>query len=278
VVRTSTFYQDFALRHSRRFLMAAHLIKTDQISSLAGLHRTPAQGPFSDRDLIVFEGLKPHLRRAAQIQMRMEEIEAARQTAHATLDQLSFGVITLDRDGKVLSINRSADEAVAAEDGLTLRAGRLAACDYGSADDLAEALRAATEPARRGGRLGASLLIERASGLTPYRLLVAPLADGTNARFGQPSRATALVLISDPERMTTPPEEHLRGLFGLTKAEAQVALAVLAGKRLEDVAEERSVSLGTVRCQMKSLLEKTGTGRQAELIRSLLTVPTVNQN
>jgi DNA-binding CsgD family transcriptional regulator len=72
-----------------------------------------------------------------------------------------------------------------------------------------------------------------------------------------------------------PPEQHLVSLFGLTTAEAQIVLALLAGKRLEEVAEERAVSLGTVRSQFKSVLRKTEVDRQAELIRSMLAIPVI---
>jgi DNA-binding CsgD family transcriptional regulator len=84
-------------------------------------------------------------------------------------------------------------------------------------------------------------------------------------------------MVRDPEKTVLPPEQHLVGLFGLTHAEAQIALALLAGKRLEDVAEERAVSLGTVRSQFKAILRKTEVDRQAELVRALLTIPTIRQ-
>jgi DNA-binding CsgD family transcriptional regulator len=64
-------------------------------------------------------------------------------------------------------------------------------------------------------------------------------------------------------------------LFGLTKGEAQVALGIASGKAADEIAHERAVSVGTVRTQLKALLQKTETDRQAELVRLLLTIPTV---
>lgn len=42
---------------------------------------------------------------------------------------------------------------------------------------------------------------------------------------------------------------------------------------MEEIAHERDVSLGTVRVQGKRVLQKTGTDRQAELVRVLLSIP-----
>ena len=264
-VANSPFYQDFSLKHDRRFLMSTHLIKTDQVSCFAVLHRTAEQGAFTEKDRNFLKVLHPHLRRAAQIHTRMEELEAARRSARATLDQLSFGVITANEQGRVMALNRVAEEVARSSDGLAIRSGRLIATGE-AGPRLAEAIRLATMALPTAVRQGGSVLVGRPSGRPAYRVLVAP-----NAEPG-----TALMFISDPERVSAPRQEHLRALFGMTSAEAQVAMELTAGKRLEDIAEERAVSMGTVRSQLKSLLHKTGTDRQSELVRTLLTIPTIN--
>ena len=45
----------------------------------------------------------------------------------------------------------------------------------------------------------------------------------------------------------------------------------MAGKRLEDIAEERGVRMPTLRTQMRAILDKIGTAtRQAELLMRLI--------
>jgi hypothetical protein len=46
-----------------------------------------------------------------------------------------------------------------------------------------------------------------------------------------------------------------------------------AGYSLEEIAALRKVKIGTVRDQVKSILTKTGTSKQAEMIKLLLTLP-----
>jgi DNA-binding CsgD family transcriptional regulator len=58
-------------------------------------------------------------------------------------------------------------------------------------------------------------------------------------------------------------------LFDLTPAEARVARSLAAGKTVENIASDASVSLNTVRTHVRGVLEKTGCNRQAEVVALL---------
>lgn len=60
--------------------------------------------------------------------------------------------------------------------------------------------------------------------------------------------------------------ERLSRLFGLTRAEAHITAQLASGWSLECIAQARGVSVDTVRAQMRSVFQKTGTHRQGELI------------
>ncbi len=68
----------------------------------------------------------------------------------------------------------------------------------------------------------------------------------------------------------------LAQLFRFTAAESRLAMALLAGAEAAEYATANGVSLATVRTQLRSLLAKTGTRRQAELVRLLGGVPGLN--
>jgi DNA-binding NarL/FixJ family response regulator len=61
--------------------------------------------------------------------------------------------------------------------------------------------------------------------------------------------------------------------LGLTPSEAEVAVALAAGKNTDDIAAERGAAKNTVRAQVQSILSKTGSRRQAELVRLLPSLP-----
>lgn len=86
------------------------------------------------------------------------------------------------------------------------------------------------------------------------------------------SSVSAMLLIVDPENAPEPLPATLHNLFDLTAAEAKVALQVIKDEKLQDVADRLSISLSTVRTHLQHVFEKTGTHRQADLARLLLTL------
>src|SRR5262245_7762725 len=63
----------------------------------------------------------------------------------------------------------------------------------------------------------------------------------------------------------------LRSHFGLTPAEARLALHLVAGETLRCAAVNLSITYETARSQLKSIFNKTKTHRQAELVIVILT-------
>ena len=68
----------------------------------------------------------------------------------------------------------------------------------------------------------------------------------------------------------------LAELFGLSRAESRLAMALLAGKALRDIAADSSIQITTARTQLSSILRKVGVTRQAELIRVLSSIPVIS--
>ena len=82
-------------------------------------------------------------------------------------------------------------------------------------------------------------------------VVVAPLG-GANAGSG-----LALVKIEDLVHHAAPPAALLCDLFGFSAAEAEVALGLVGGASAEDVAHTRTVSVETVRGQIRAILRKS---------------------
>jgi DNA-binding CsgD family transcriptional regulator len=59
-------------------------------------------------------------------------------------------------------------------------------------------------------------------------------------------------------------------IFGLTKAEARLTLAITNGMTATEYSSEHGISINTAYSQIKAILAKTGTQRQAELIKLVL--------
>jgi DNA-binding CsgD family transcriptional regulator len=78
------------------------------------------------------------------------------------------------------------------------------------------------------------------------------------------------VFVIDPARATDPSVAQLRQQFGLTAAEAGLACEVVKGFGLVECAGRIGISQATARTHLHRVFEKTGTKRQAELVRKVL--------
>jgi DNA-binding CsgD family transcriptional regulator len=63
----------------------------------------------------------------------------------------------------------------------------------------------------------------------------------------------------------------LRCHFGLTPAEARLALHLVAGETLRSAEAKLSITYETARTHLKNIFNKTGTCRQAELVIAIVT-------
>jgi DNA-binding CsgD family transcriptional regulator len=249
-----------------------HLMASAETRPLAGMtiYRREGCRPFGPADFELLDLLVPHLGRAYRIHRRFGDARHEQRALREVLDRLPSGVILLDKDSRAVLSNRSADQILALEDGIRLDHGRPrlddAAQDRAFQQLLAEA---AQLRALRGRSYGKTLSVLRPSGRRSYPLMVGPLLappPGTDLR-----EAVAIVFIADPEGSQISTTEVLEGLYDLTPAEADLLRLLAEGRSLEEVAEQRGVTMNTARSQLKQVFAKTDTRRQGELVRLVLT-------
>jgi DNA-binding CsgD family transcriptional regulator len=91
------------------------------------------------------------------------------------------------------------------------------------------------------------------------------------------SGARTIVVLTDTGSDLSPNREMLSQMFMLTPAEIRIAVLIAKGLAPEAVAEKLKVSDETVRNQLKAVLRKTDTHRQAELVALLARLPSSQQ-
>jgi DNA-binding CsgD family transcriptional regulator len=180
------------------------------------------------------------------------------------LDQLSAGVIIADNDRRVVEMNRAAESIVGLEDGLNIRKDRLCAQRAFETDRIGKLIADATTRGQPGAAAG-RMLVRRSDSLPPYVLTVAPLRTDAGD-----DRQFALIVVVDPARHS-PSEQDLAEFFGLSPAESRLAASLLTGKTLSQIAANTGVRMPTLRTQLGSIMRKSGTQRQSDLIRVLST-------
>ncbi len=79
-----------------------------------------------------------------------------------------------------------------------------------------------------------------------------------------------LVVVVMPGQAPSMPVPILMKAFGLTAAEARVLAALASGRSIADIAGAFGISARTVKAHLQKLFDKTGTRRQADLLRSVM--------
>jgi DNA-binding CsgD family transcriptional regulator len=101
----------------------------------------------------------------------------------------------------------------------------------------------------------------------PLCVTVAPLR---NLEFDLGDRPSVLVFVADPDQQIKPATSLLRECYGLTTAEARLAMPLIEGHSLKEAADICGVTHNTAKSQLKSIFVKTNVRRQSELVKVLL--------
>src|SRR5262245_22195948 len=259
------------------FLQA--LITHESVRSPAGpevtfiaIARSRAAGEFTRAEIARLSTLASHLRRALEIQATVTALKAQWQAAMDSFDKLGVGVVILDGDQRPLGMNQYARELVAARGSKPLEA--LAPImfngEQGAATMRACGLLGAADEALDGNGFERGALVEarESNGARP---IIATARRFDNApRDGGLGAPASVIFLSDPERKATFDAETMRRLYGLTRAEANIAVLLAEGRHLDQAADLLDISINTARTHLKRVLEKTNTTRQADLVRLLL--------
>jgi DNA-binding CsgD family transcriptional regulator/PAS domain-containing protein len=228
--------------------------------------RPPAQGRYDEGEARFLSGMLPHLRRAT----RLSRTFLRAQAMATAFEQLPYGAFILDGSGRPVLMNQTGEDLLARGTGLRLdHSGRLAAADTAATAQLRSAFagldNGAREPRVAGG---ASVRCRGSSDRPPLPLTIVPL--GPRSRDLMAGEGRVLVL-AVPPRAAECQEGQLRASYGLTAAEERLARLIVQGHRLDQAEVALGIRHSTARTHMKRIYAKTGTRRQAELVRLLMT-------
>lgn len=209
----------------------------------------------------------PHMEQALRTQEHLEQLGNGVGDITGVIDAIRHGIVIVGSGCGVVHLNSAAERILTSGDGLCIRSGRVEATRVSTNTELQVSItRACVEP-QNGSRSGDSFACSRPPGKRPYVIHVLPLTAAEN-----PSAARALLMIIDPEQESEPLKMLIRRLFGLTNAEADVALRVLCGDGLKPISADLTLSMATVKTHLHHIFSKTDTHRQAELVRLLLAI------
>ncbi|MBX9845301.1 MAG: LuxR C-terminal-related transcriptional regulator [Xanthobacteraceae bacterium] len=208
----------------------------------------------------------PHVRRAALVESAIDRKQSEIAAFAATLDGLNAGLFLVDAEGRIVHANAAGRAILSGDDVLRSAGGRLVARDAAAQQSLRELFAAAGQGRTDLGRRGIALPLAARDGERHVAHLL-PLSQNARARAGLGGKTAAAVFVRKAALAGTSPAEVVGKAFRLTPAELRVLLGIVDVGGVPEVATVLGVAESTVKTHLSRLFEKTGTARQADLVK-----------
>lgn len=229
------------------------------------LHRHPGDmRDASEAEEQFLQRLMPHLQQAVHLSGTIKRLQSRTDLLVQLSSHVQTGLILCHPDLSIDWCNSAAAEILARTDQLSFIAGRVRCARWTDGERLRSIIQAVAAGDTDGGRL----VLNSGDGMALH-VRVARTANAIGQKDDMLPAAPIALTIALPQARICFDSEDIAGLFGLSPAEAKLAAAVAGGVSISEYAAERSISVGTVRVQLNRTLAKTGTTRQAELVRAV---------
>lgn len=270
--RKTEYHNDYEHPQGVKHAVGCVLAKNDRYDLQFALQRGPRAGSFGEDNepLAALSAVMPHLARAVRIHRALLDAGARQALSLEALNHLRLGVILTDARGRPHFINRAAESLLALAQGLRITKEGLSLPRARDDEQLRRLIHAAAAVARgEDAAAPGGMRVPLPNG-GALQLQVVPLIAG-NTRWGSAFPSGSLAVFIARQGQLRLPWQKLAALYGLTRAEARLAAKLADGMSLEDAADALSVSINTARSHLKTVFQKTGVRRQAELVAQLLT-------
>ena len=257
----SPYYQELLRPESCCWFCGVHFDVAGSAWFLT-LQRTIDQGPFTPEEVAELKTLSRPLQTAANLSHALSFAQVSGM-ANA-FEHLGKPALILDERGLLLRCNPGAERVLA---GLAdIRHREIRFRNAANQQTFDAALVQAGSRSQWSGRPRERTLLKDAAG---PGIAVEATALGDWARYSF-TQASHLVFFDESRPEPPRPEAALREHYGLTPAEIRVATALAEGLSVRAIADRHGITYETARTQIKSVLSKTETRRQTELVSLLL--------
>lgn len=258
--RNSDIHQDLLARYGIHNIYGAHL-STEKVSGWFGLSVREQNGEFHPDAERALSDIVRHIHRAYATLKTNADLRLERNLMTAALDDQPSAILICS-EGRVVTANSAMNDLLA-NGFFRLLGAKLGCRDRDEAQKLADLQEEASAIARgpivvRDRRAGESFAVK-------WRILFPQV--GPHARLAGRDHIVTVTPIAEgrePERRAIDAfcQEH-----GLTQRESEAVAEILQGATLESLAIRRSVTLDTVRKQLKSAMGRLEVASQKDIVR-----------
>jgi DNA-binding CsgD family transcriptional regulator/PAS domain-containing protein len=260
------FYKEWVQPQGLVDNVTAALHKSSTSAVLFTIFRHERNGLVDDDARHRMRLIIPHIRRAVLIG-RVIRLQAAQAATFAdTLDGISAGMVLVDARGRIVHANASGHAMLAESSVLRAAGGKLAANSADAEEALYDVILAAGSGDAAVGTKGIAVPLTTSAG-ERYVAHVLPLTSGARRRAGTSYAAVAALFVHKAALDRPSPPEAIAKTFKLTPSELRVLLGIVEVGGAPETAAALGIGEATVRTHLLRLYAKTGTGRQAELVK-----------
>jgi DNA-binding CsgD family transcriptional regulator len=266
--RATRFYQEWAQPQGYLDAVSATLETSATGYTAVAVARHERDGLVDDEMKRRMRLLSPHFRRAATIGRVIEVHRVEAATLCDALDGLSAGMFLLDAVGRIVHANVRGHTMLAEAAVIKETGGRLSATDPQGDKTLGEVLAAADAGGVAVGMKSIAIPL-LARDRQRWAAHVLPLTSGARRQAGLSYSAVAAVFVRKAALDLSSPLQTISDLYDLTPAERRVLIAIADIGGVPQAAPALGISETTVKTHLRRLYEKTGTRRQADLVKLL---------
>lgn len=273
-IARNAYYQNFLIPYGGGHVLGAKLIEVEYTQFLLAMVERHGAQPLNPESVPFLYQLKHHLNEALKNFVAMQQTYAELSVADAFLGQFDRPMLLVDHSCALAHCNDSA-KSLFARGNLLIDRGGYVRCVMAS--DSAKLLDAVTSlnlaaTAVQGAPTRRVVTLHSTRGASNLAFISAIRPQETMGVFGEGSRA--LIVLYDPSAAEAALDPFIVAeCFDLTPAQAKVAVQLANGLVAKEIARKGAISLPTVRSHIRAIMEKTGTVRQADLVRLLLSIP-----
>jgi DNA-binding CsgD family transcriptional regulator len=264
-VYDSSYYREWAEPQGLFDVLAIGLVRDGNMLGSIGMGRHRAAGAITDEDIAAARIFVPHLQRAIAISRIFELKSLEAELLGEVLDTIGTPSFVVDECLTILHANTAGETTLKHGDPLYQMDGILRVKRYGSKNVLRKVVEEATTPASMQSSNGRGVPITHLDGRISA-LHILPLSNSPR-NYHLATRGKAVLFLAGFQEREKASKTVATQAYNFTKAEAKVFDLVADGVSVSQAAHLLGVKKSTIRTHLLHVFSKTGTHRQADIVR-----------
>ena len=252
--------------------MSTKLFDSPERQGAFSIYRDYSKEAFQPSDIERMSIYAQHLIHAVSLRSEFASLSTEMAQLQGALEQIPEPLLLLREDASVAWANTLAENELSNQSTVKLRNGRLTIRNSPYSSRLTSILRAVFQTGQ-AATLPIGINEDSSCHVLHLTRLTEDVSD-TAAQFSLPKTSGTFVLakLKRPQSVSRQAKAALKSVYDLTDRQVDITTMLADGLTITDIAKRGSISLGTTRNHIKATFGKTGTSRQAELVRLVLSL------